>query len=148
MEVSLSAWPEDSVVVRKLPSGGAAAFLYKTPVETPMDDGSTSISGTAVEVSFPYFYDGLRKNIIDNFDYYWENGLSTELKSAKNKLLTKIKALLAGTDYKQSKWKDGALTDEEYEPTKEKRASWRAAYNSIEEATTMAEIEAVAIASE
>lgn len=56
--------------------------------------------------------------------------------------------LLASTDYKQTKWKDCAMTDADYEPIRAKRASWRAAYNKIECATTAAEIYAAVIEAE
>lgn len=148
MDVNLAEWPEDSVVVNKLPNGGAVAFLYMTPIETPMEDGTFSVSGTMVEVSFPQFYEGLKADIVNNFNYYWSVGLDNEIRPIKKKLLAKIKTLLANTDYKQSKWTDGALTDAEYEPTKLKRVSWRAAYNAVENATTIAEINMITILAE
>jgi hypothetical protein len=43
------------------------------------------------------------------------------------------KQLLTQTDYKSLKHADGALTDEEYQPTKEQRASWRARINELEQ---------------
>ena len=43
------------------------------------------------------------------------------------------KQLLTQTDYKSLKHADGALTDEEYSPTKEQRAAWRERINELEE---------------
>lgn len=43
------------------------------------------------------------------------------------------KQLLTQTDYKSLKHADGALTDEEYYPTKEQRAAWRERINELEE---------------
>ena len=40
------------------------------------------------------------------------------------------------------------MTDADYEPIRAKRASWRAAYNKIECATTAAEIYATVIVAE
>jgi hypothetical protein len=61
----------------------------------------------------------------------------------KAEKLAEIKALLADTDYKCLKFADGALTAEEYAETKAQRATYRAAYNQIEAATTLDEINAV-----
>ena len=43
------------------------------------------------------------------------------------------KQLLTQTDYKSLKHADGALTDEEYQETREQRASWRARINELQE---------------
>ena len=60
-----------------------------------------------------------------------------ELKTAK---LADIKAKLSATDYKRMKYDDGDLTAEEYEPIKVERHNLRTAYNAIEAATTIEEI--------
>ena len=60
-----------------------------------------------------------------------------ELKTAK---LADIKAKLSATDYKRMKFADGDLTAEEYEPIKVERHNLRSAYNAIEAATTIEEI--------
>jgi hypothetical protein len=43
------------------------------------------------------------------------------------------KQLLEQSDYQALKHADGAMTDEEYEEIKEKRAKWRAEINELEE---------------
>lgn len=59
-----------------------------------------------------------------------------------------IEKLIAETDYKALKHADGALTDNEYATTKVYRANLRAAYNSVEAATTVAAVDAVTIPTE
>lgn len=65
------------------------------------------------------------------------------LASAKATKLAQIKQLLAETDYKCLKFVDGDLTTEDYAEIKARRASLRAAYNTIEAATTLDEVNAV-----
>lgn len=43
-----------------------------------------------------------------------------------------LQILLSQTDYKCLKYAEGALTDEEYAPIREKRAEWRAKINELE----------------
>ena len=45
-----------------------------------------------------------------------------------------LQQLLAATDYKALKHADGALTDEEYEPTRAKRAEYRQQINDLQAA--------------
>lgn len=42
------------------------------------------------------------------------------------------KILLAQTDYQALKHADGAISDEEYAPIREKRAEWRRKINELE----------------
>lgn len=44
-----------------------------------------------------------------------------------------LKKLLKDTDFKAIKYSEGAISEEEYEPVKTVRASWRARINEIEE---------------
>ena len=44
-----------------------------------------------------------------------------------------LKYNLEHTDYKQAKWLDGALSEEEYAPVREKRQEWRNKINALEE---------------
>lgn len=45
-----------------------------------------------------------------------------------------LKQLLAATDYRALKHADGALTDEEYEPTRTQRSDYRQKINELEAA--------------
>lgn len=45
-----------------------------------------------------------------------------------------LQQLLAATDYKALKHADGALTDEEYEPTRAQRAEYRQQINDLQAA--------------
>lgn len=45
-----------------------------------------------------------------------------------------LQQLLAATDYKTLKHADGALTDEEYEPTRTQRAEYRQQINDLQAA--------------
>lgn len=40
---------------------------------------------------------------------------------------------MSNLDYKRDKWVDGAMTDEEYEPIRQKFAELRQKYNEMEE---------------
>jgi hypothetical protein len=66
-----------------------------------------------------------------------------KLTALKQEKLSILKQKLADTDYKQSKFIDGDLTEEEYAETKEQRALWRSAYNRIETAETITEVTAI-----
>lgn len=62
--------------------------------------------------------------------------------------IEELKALLSDTDYKALKYSDGAMTEEEYAPIREKRKDWRQEINQIEEtfsepAITREEMDAV-----
>lgn len=47
--------------------------------------------------------------------------------------ITELKNKLSQTDYQAIKYAEGALTEEEFSETKQKRASWRAEINALEE---------------
>lgn len=53
--------------------------------------------------------------------------------NSKRIRIFELKQLLAESDYKQAKWKDGDMTDEEYEPIRQQRHAWRVEINQIEE---------------
>lgn len=46
--------------------------------------------------------------------------------------INSYKILLAQTDYQALKHADGAISDEEYAPIREKRAEWRRMINELE----------------
>jgi len=76
----------------------------------------------------------------------WQEVIKTDaeiLTATKSTKLAEIKTLLAETDYKCLKFVDGELTADEYATTKTERATLRAAYNIIETATTIDEVNAV-----
>lgn len=54
------------------------------------------------------------------------------LQQKKERIRT-LKSFLASSDYKQAKWIDGELTDEEYAPIKTQRHAWRVEINQLEE---------------
>lgn len=51
----------------------------------------------------------------------------------KKERIAHLKMLLTTSDYKQHKWLDGELTDEEYAPIKDQRYAWRIEINRLEE---------------
>ena len=61
---------------------------------------------------------------------------------------SEIKTLLAATDYKALKYAEGQITADDYAATKTYREALRVAYNAVEAATTVAEVEAVTIPTE
>lgn len=67
------------------------------------------------------------------------------LAAAKSAKEVEIKGMLAATDYKAIKYTEGVLTVEEYAPIKVYRESLRTAYNAVEVATTVAEVEEVVV---
>lgn len=56
----------------------------------------------------------------------------TEQEKAKSRI-NELKSLLAKTDYQALKFAEGELSAEEYLPIKQKRRSYRAEINSLEE---------------
>ena len=78
--------------------------------------------------------------------YVWGENIplpSEILAETKAEKLAEVKAKLTDTDYKCLKFVDGDLTEEEYALVKEQRHKYREAYNSIEAATTVDEVNAV-----
>lgn len=62
--------------------------------------------------------------------------IDKQLKDRKQELLTQIasiRQLLEQSDYKQSKWLDGALSEEEYAPIRTQRQEWRDEINRLEQ---------------
>lgn len=50
----------------------------------------------------------------------------------KYEQITQLKGKLHNSDYKQSKFIDGELTEAEYAPIREQRKAWRAEINVLE----------------
>ena len=48
------------------------------------------------------------------------------------KKIQELKSLLLNTDYKAIKYAEGLITEEEYEPIKQQRQSWRDEINRLE----------------
>lgn len=65
------------------------------------------------------------------------------LAAVKQPKLAELQNYLDSTDYEAIKYAEGELTAEEYASTKALRASWRTAYNSIQTAATIEEVEAI-----
>jgi len=65
------------------------------------------------------------------------------LAAAKAEKLSALQQLLNNSDYKAIKFAEGALTAQEYEPTKVKRQAWRDAYNNVEAAKTLEAVNAI-----
>lgn len=68
---------------------------------------------------------------------------SEQLEIYRNRNLSNLRKKLSDSDYHQSKMIDGTMTTEEYEPIKIKRASWRAAFNAVQVATSIEEINTI-----
>lgn len=54
-----------------------------------------------------------------------------------------IKDLLNGVSYKTEKFVDGAISDEEYAPIRLQKQKWREAYNAVEKAATLEELNSI-----
>lgn len=65
---------------------------------------------------------------------------SEQLEILRNQKISEFRKKLDDSDYYALKLADEALTAEEYEPIKIKRASWRAAINAVQVATSIEEI--------
>lgn len=63
-----------------------------------------------------------------------------QLEILRNQKISEFRKKLDDSDYYVLKLADEALTAEEYEPIKIKRASWRAAINAVQVATSIEEI--------
>nr|DAN60136.1 MAG TPA: hypothetical protein [Caudoviricetes sp.] len=62
---------------------------------------------------------------------------AAEYKQLQTSELAELKQLLADTDYNVTKFMEGVITAEQYEPMKQARTAWRAAYNAIETAKNL-----------
>ena len=65
------------------------------------------------------------------------------LAAAKSTKLAELQQMLGSTDYKAIKFAEGAMTAQEFEPVRTQRQAWRVAYNAIEAALTVAEVEGI-----
>ena len=63
-----------------------------------------------------------------------------QFEALRNQTVSTLRKKLDNSDYYGMKFVDEALTAEEYEPIKIKRASWRAAINAVQVATSIEEI--------
>ena len=59
------------------------------------------------------------------------NHNQTEIEIKRNRI-AELKGVLDSSDYKQRKWIDGDMTDEEYAPIKAQRHAWRVEINQLE----------------
>ena len=66
-----------------------------------------------------------------------------QLNFSRNNALSTLRKKLDDSDYYGMKCTDGAMTAEEYEPIKIKRASWRTAFNAVQVATSIEEINTI-----
>ena len=65
------------------------------------------------------------------------------LATAKVEKMGTLQKLLSDTDYKAIKFAEGVMTEEEFAPIRANRQAWRAAYNAIEVANTLAEVNSI-----
>lgn len=70
------------------------------------------------------------------------------LNQAKELKLNELKSLFSTVSYLTEKKVDGALTDEQYDPIRKLKASWRTAYNAIQVAMTLEEVNAITYSTE
>lgn len=91
-------------------------------------------------------YDGQEyvKDVVNGSGYVVKPPYKPTLEETKEEKLTALQKLLTDTDYKAIKYAEGALTEDEYMPIRLSRQQWREAYNAIESATTLEEINTVA----
>lgn len=87
--------------------------------------------------------------IADKGDYYEVVEVpSLTLPELQYQKITVLQVLLSKTDYIQSKYIDGVITEGAYDPIKTRRQEWRNAINSIQTATTIAAINTVTYATD
>lgn len=77
MKVNIKELPTSNVRLEKNGDSGSTAFLYKKTGEQTIDS-ETTIVAEMFEISFPYYSESLKKEIVDNFDTYWQKGKEKE----------------------------------------------------------------------
>lgn len=68
---------------------------------------------------------------------------AAEYKRLQISKMAELKQLLADTDYNVTQFMEGVITAEQYEPMKQARMAWRAAYNAIEAAKDLKELKTI-----
>ncbi|WP_094605335.1 hypothetical protein SPSIL_002620 [Sporomusa silvacetica DSM 10669] len=112
-----------------------------------MFDLYTDIPVTNIELTEEQHQEAMTGNykVVDGAHTYNPYVPTTEetVGLTKSTKLAEIKAKLSATDYKCLKFVDGELTEAEYYETKALRSTLREAYNTIKDAKTIDEINAV-----
>ena len=93
----------------------------------PLDDTAIEISEEDLQqIGITKCFDVENNCVIDY------SGISTQRKSEINKRIVELKILLSQTDYKAIKYSEGLYTEQEYQPIKELRQSYRDEINQLE----------------
>ena len=119
MRISITTFPPDGVEILNRTYMTPIIRLYKD-LQTEVVNDDTRLTADVVEITLPY-YDGLRDDIVSNFDYYFERGRKLELEEAKQKKREEVKGRLLTVEYNVL----------------------MAQYKAIDEATTLEEVEEI-----
>lgn len=99
-------------------------------------DSNNNTGVTKSVLENPGDYVEITKEEYDAIEEEKKQHILSSINSSKNEKLariTELKTLLRESDYKQAKWLDGDLSDEDYAPIKKARHEWRAEINRLEE---------------
>ena len=94
-----------------------AFLITKTPLEEDLDK-----------------YEEITEQEYKELLPFHSGNLRVQTKAQENiSRIIELKTLLRESDYKQAKWLDGDLSDEDYAPIKKARHEWRVEINRLEE---------------
>ena len=117
MRIGITTFPENSFEIWQRTGMTSIVRLYKD-LQTDVVADETRLTANMVEVYMPQ-YDGLYNDVLNDFEYYWTEGLKLELEQAKIKKREEIKSQLLTVDYSvlMARYKavDEAMTVEEVE---------------------------------
>lgn len=136
--------PQEKAELRNGIDGHVIAVLYKNVESTKSENGETEVLAQVRYWHFPKNADEATiEEVLENFDYYFDKADALEAKQEGSVIISHLEKLLSDTDYKLLKHQDGVLSDAEYAPWKKLRQHWRDCVNKLQEAKTLADVEAV-----
>ena len=138
MKMGIGVVPQDNVEVKQ-DRGVAVVFMYKDVKKETDTDGNEILTANVQKIDFPEGAD--KADIVAHFDYYFNKAEAKEVAQAAVLKISRVEALLDGSDYKLLKVADGALSAEEYEPWKALRQHWRDTVNKMRAAKTVEELD-------
>ena len=119
MRIGITTFPQNGFEIWQRTGMTSIIRLYKDlQIETTADE--TRLTADMVEVYLP-FYAGLHDDVLQDFEYFYAEGIKLELEQAKTKKREEIKAQLLAIDY----------------------SVLMARFKSVDEATTVEEVEAI-----
>lgn len=145
-KIMIDVVPQDNVEVKQTDKF-TEVLLFKNAVEKTIEtengETKTAYEVDAMRLIYPKVANITKESIVAHFDYYWNKATEADVVANKELRISRLKQLLAQTDYEAIKYGEGVISQQQYATLAQTRESWRVAINSLEAAKTLEEVEAV-----